>query len=213
MKVNINVKALFMVALLLAAVAGQAQTWEQWQYMNNLDNTTKDLYDRAQQYYNKEVAPVMQQLNAFPAERNADEIKKMQQDLKVAQDELYKLQYEEYRYSLRTPLEAISVELERNGWQKLDREVLQRFDKEWTNSSYLQLITSNQGVGFSAINDIVSNVTDLRLRGFANSKQELGEVLQALAPSPEFAATDITVIRQRIKEKTQIIDNLSDRTI
>ena len=210
MKVNINVKALFMVALLLAAVAGQAQTWEQWQYMNNLDNTTKDLYDRAQQYYNKEVAPVMQQLNAFPAERNADEIKKMQQDLKVAQDELYKLQYEEYRYSLRTPLEAISVELERNGWQKLDREVLQRFDKEWTNSSYLQLITSNQGVGFSAINDIVSNVTDLRLRGFANSKQELGEVLQALAPSPEFAATDITVIRQRIKEKTQIIDNLSD---
>ena len=210
MKAKFNLKALFTVVLLLVAIAGQAQTFEQWQYMNRFNDVTKDIYSRAQQYYNKEVAPVMQHIKAFPAERSAEEVQKLQQDFKVAQDELHKLQYEEYNHSLRTPLEAVRVALEGNGWQKLDREVLQRFDKEWTNSSYLQFITTTEGVGFSAINDIVRKVTDLRLRGFAGSQQELGEVLQALAPMPEFAATDITVIRQRIKEKTQIIDNLSE---
>lgn len=208
MKVKLNVKNFFMSAMLLVTLAANSQTWEQWQYMDRFNVATKDLYNNAQQYYNREVFPIMQQLNAFPAERSAGEINQMQQELKATQDELYKLQCEEYKYSLRTPLEVVRIALEDNGWQKLDRESLQRFDKEWTNSSYLQLITTAEGVGFSALNEIVGKVTDLRLHGFANSQQELDDVLQSLAQSPEYTSLDITTIRRLIKEKTEIVNTL-----
>ena len=164
MNVNLNLKALFTVVMLLVVVAASAQTVEQLQYMRQFGNDAKVLYDRAKQYYDTKVAPVVKQLNAIPAERSEAEIAQMRHDLQEASDEYESLQYEEYAYSLRTPLEKLKTLLQLNGWKKLERgsEALKQFDQEWSNSTYIQHLTSSGEEGIEALNDCVGKVTDLR---------------------------------------------------
>ena len=89
MNVKLNLKALLTVVMLLVVVAAGAQTVEQLRYMRQFDWDAKVLYDRAKQYYDTEVAPVVKQLNAIPAERSEAEIAQMRHDLQEASDFVY----------------------------------------------------------------------------------------------------------------------------
>ena len=211
MNVNLNLKALFTVVMLLVVVAASAQTVEQWQYMRHFDSEAKVLYARAKQYYDTEVAPVVKQLNAIPAERSEAEIAQMRHDLQVASDEYESLQYEEYAYSLRTPLEKLKTQLQLNGWKKLERgsEALKQFDQEWSNCTYIQHLTSSGEEGIEALNECVGKVTDLRLRSFDNCQQELEQVLRALAPAGDPSAFNIANVRRQMEEKAEIINTLT----
>ena len=211
MNVKLNLKALFTVVMLLVVVAAGAQTVEQWQYMQQFDSDTKVLYGRAKRYYDTEVAPVVKQLNAIPAERSEAEIAQMRHDLQEASDEYERLQYEEYAYSLRTPLEKLKTQLQLNGWKKLERgsEALKQFDQEWNNSTYIQHLTSSSEDGIEALNECVAKITDLRLRSFDNCQQELGQVLRALAPAGDPSAFNIANVRRQMEEKAEIINTLT----
>ena len=211
MNVNLNLKALFTVVMLLVVVAASAQTVEQFQYMRQFDWDAKVLYDRAKQYYDTKVAPVVKKLNAIPAERSEAEIAQMRHDLQVASDEYERLQYEEFAYSLRTPLEKLKTQLQLNGWKKLERgsEALKQFDQEWNNSTYIQHLTSSGAEGIQALNDCVDKVTDLRLRSFDNCQQELEQVLRALAPAGDPSAFNIANVRRQKEEKAEIINTLT----
>ena len=211
MNVNLNLKALFTVVMLLVVVAASAQTVEQLQYMRQFDNDAKVLYDRAKQYYDTKVAPVVKQLNAIPAERSEAEIAQMRHDLQVAWNEYESLQYEEFAYSLRIPLEKLKTQLELNGWKKLERgsEALKQFDQEWSNCTYIQHLTSSGAEGIEALNECVGKVTDLRLRSFDNCQQELEQVLRALAPAGDPSAFNIASVRRQMEEKAEIINTLT----
>ncbi len=211
MNVNLNLKALFTVVMLLVVVAASAQTVEQFQYMQQFDRDAKVLYDRAKQYYDTEVAPVVKQLNAIPAERSEAEIAQMRHDLQVAWNEYERLQYEEYAYSLRVPLEKLKTQLHLNGWKKLERgsEALKQFDQEWSNSTYIQHLTSSSEDGIEALNECVAKITDLRLRSFDNCQQELEQVLRALAPAGDPSAFNIANVRRQMEEKAEIINTLT----
>ena len=211
MNVKLNLKALFTVVMLLVVVAASAQTVEQLQYMRQFDSEAKVLYDRAKQYYDTEVAPVVKQLNAIPAERSEAEIAQMRHDLQVAWNEYESLQYEEFAYSLRIPLEKLKTQLELNGWKKLERgsEALKQFDQEWSNCTYIQHLTSSGAEGIEALNECVGKVTDLRLRSFDNCQQELEQVLRALAPAGDPSAFNIASVRRQMEEKAEIINTLT----
>ena len=211
MNVNLNLKALLTVVMLLVVVAAGAQTMEQWQYMQQFDSDAKVLYGRAKRYYDTEVAPVVKQLNAIPAERSEAEIAQMRHDLQVAWNEYESLQYEEFAYSLRTPLEKLKTQLQLNGWKKLERgsEALKQFDQEWSNSTYIQHLTSSSEDGIEALNECVAKITDLRLRSFDNSQQELEQVLRALAPAGDPSAFNIESVRRQMEEKAEIINTLT----
>lgn len=211
MNVNLNLKALFTVVMLLVVVAASAQTVEQFQYMRQFDNDAKVLYDRAKQYYDTEVAPVVKQLNAIPAERSEAEISQMRHDLQVAWNEYERLQYEEFAYSLRIPLEKLKTQLQLNGWKKFERgsEPLKQFDQEWNNSTYIQHLTSPGEEGIDVLNECVAKVTDLRLRSFDNCQQELEQVLSVLAPAGDPSAFNIASVRRQMEEYAEIINTLT----
>ena len=211
MNVNLNLKALLTAVMLLVVVAASAQTVEQFEYMRQFDRDAKVLYGRAKRYYDTEVAPVVKQLNAIPAERSEAEISQMRQDLQVAWNEYESLQYEEFAYSLRIPLEKLKTQLQLNGWKKLERgsEALKQFDQEWSNSTYIQHLTSSGEDGIEAFNECVTKVTDLRLRSFDNCQQELEQVLRALAPAGDPSAFNIANVRRQMEEKAEKINTLT----
>ena len=94
-------------------------------------------------------------------------------------------QYERYSLDLKAPLEVLKSELERNGWAKLDENsaALQQFDKVWDNAPYILYIAKGSGDGISFLNDIVKKVILLRMRGFANSKTDVEQMILNLTPS------------------------------
>ncbi|MBQ9586174.1 MAG: hypothetical protein IJR20_09295 [Muribaculaceae bacterium] len=67
MKAKYKVRFIALVSLMLVAVLGaNAQTNAQWDYFDKCKDCAKQLFDNAQHFYDKKVAPVLQELNAIP---------------------------------------------------------------------------------------------------------------------------------------------------
>ena len=131
-------------------------------------------------------------------------------------------QYENYSIGLKSPLETLKNELERNDWAKLDESsaALQQFDKDWGNSSYIFLITNNDVEGIPFLNDCVKRVMSLRIRGFVNCKTDMEQLIQNLTPSAGLVTNPAqyieqisrgTAISQRLVELNQGIGRLKSQ--
>lgn len=131
-------------------------------------------------------------------------------------------QYESYALGMKAPLDALKSELESNGWGKLDESsvALQQFDKVWDNASYILYVANGRGKGVPFLNDIVKRVISLRMRGFANSKTDIEQMLLNLTPSNSQATDPAQYIGQinrgitiskRLNELNQNIGKLNDQ--
>ncbi len=87
MKSSIS-KWLMPLLLALVPVLAQAQTWEQWDYFEDCKAKVKQLYDRAQHFYDKNVKPVEQQFNAIPEDVSPEQLEAMHSDLQNKQAKL-----------------------------------------------------------------------------------------------------------------------------
>ena len=92
MKAKYKVRFIALVSLMLVAVLGvNAQTNAQWDYFDNCKDSVKQLFDNAQHFYDKKVAPVLQELNAIPPDISQEELDAMQEDLENFKSELESL--------------------------------------------------------------------------------------------------------------------------
>ncbi len=81
-------KRIVLMLIALAPVLSQAQTWEQWDYMENCKKKVDELLPLSQAFYNMNVKPVEQQFNAIPEDVSKEQLEAMHSDLQNKKNEL-----------------------------------------------------------------------------------------------------------------------------
>jgi flagellar motility protein MotE (MotC chaperone) len=81
-------KRIVLILIALAPVLSQAQTWEQWDYMENCKKKVDELLPLSQAFYNLNVKPIEQQFNAIPEDVSKEQLEAMHSDLQNKKNEL-----------------------------------------------------------------------------------------------------------------------------
>ena len=270
MKISLKIKALIVLAVMaLMPDAAGAQTWEQWDYLNNLKDSVERLLRIAQEFHEENVAPLERQLNALPAEVSKGDVDAMIQDVDAAAQELEKLtarrqpmrkqlndyivtllssrcnpqavaamskysdpsmrvnlellkNYEQYSLGLKAPLESLRTALEQNGWRRLDESsaAMQAWDKAWDAAGYISYISNHDDSGIPFLDECVSRVMSMRLRGFDNCRADLEQLLTLLTPAASEATNpakydsliaDEAAASQRIGRLSKHVDGVGSQ--